>query len=237
MLEGTRVRSAAAKLKRLVRRAHGRATVHVGQIASSRPLSRIWGLDRGLPIDRYYIEQFLAVHAGDVRGRVLEVADAHYSHKFGGAWVTKQDILHLDSSNSAATIVGDLSKPGLLPPNVFDCVIMTQTLQFVRDVPAALKQVRGALRPGGVALMTLPGVAPLCADEWNGSFYWRFTEPSLRAMLTESFDPDKIEVSAFGNLYAATLFLHGAATEEAVRKKLDPLVPEYAIVLAARAVA
>jgi SAM-dependent methyltransferase len=237
MLEGTRVRSVAAKLKRAARRAHGRAAMRIGRIGSARPLSRIWGYDRGLPIDRYYIEQFLAAHVSDVRGHVLEVGDAEYSRKFGGDRVTKQDVLHLDSSNPAATIVGDLSTPGLLPAGAFDCIIMTQTLQFVRDVPTALKQIREALRPGGVALMSLPGVAPLCADEWNGSFYWRFTEASFREMLADSFEASKIEVSAFGNLYAATLFLHGAAMEETVRKKLDPLVPEYAIVLAARAVA
>jgi SAM-dependent methyltransferase len=237
MFEGTRIRSIAAKLKYAARRAHGRAAMRVGQIASSRPLSRVWGLDRGLPVDRYYIEQFLAAHAADVRGRVLEVGDAQYSRKFGAAKVTKQDILHLDSSNPAATIAGDLSRPGLLPRKAFDCIIMTQTLQYVRDVPTALKQVREALRPGGVALLTLPGLAPLCADDWKGSFYWRFTEASLREMLAESFEPGKIEVSAFGNLYAATLFLHGAASEEAIREKLHPLVSEYAIVLTARAVA
>lgn len=232
-----RIRGVASRLRWAVRRAQGRVAVRVGQIGSSRPLSRVWGLDRGKPIDRYYIEQFLAAHAGDVRGHVLEVGDDNYSRQFGGNRVTNQDILHLDTSNPAATITGDLSKPGTLPANRFDCIIMTQTLQYVRDVPVALKQIRKALRRGGVALITVPGLSPLCADDWRGSFFWRFTEVSFREILGESFDAAKIDVAAFGNLYAATLLLHGAALEEANRKKLQPLVPEYAILIAGRVVA
>src|SRR5437762_5517842 len=37
------------------------------------PISRLYGADRGTVIDRYYIENFLARHANDVRGVVLEI--------------------------------------------------------------------------------------------------------------------------------------------------------------------
>jgi hypothetical protein len=37
------------------------------------PVSQIFGLERGHGIDRYYIERFLARHAEDVRGAVLEI--------------------------------------------------------------------------------------------------------------------------------------------------------------------
>lgn len=195
------------------------------------------GFDRGTPIDRYYIEQFLAAHSQDVHGHVLEVGDAHYSRRFGAGQVEQQDVLAIDLGNSAATIRGDLSLPGVLPANSFDCVILTQTLQYLFDLPTALRQVRDSLRPGGVLLLTAPGVAPVSLDDWRDSYYWRFTAPALERLLVGAFDAAKVEVRAFGNLYAATAFLHGAAAEELDEAKLHPAMEEYAVVIAARAVA
>src|SRR2546428_14003991 len=37
------------------------------------PISRLYGADRGTGIDRYYIENFLARHASDIHGDVLEI--------------------------------------------------------------------------------------------------------------------------------------------------------------------
>ena len=209
--------------------------LRIGQIASARPLSRSSGFDRGTPIDRYYIERFLAAHSEDIHGRVLEVGDDNYSRRFGGERITRQDVLHID--DPAATFVGDLGAPGLLPSGAFDCIILTQVLQYVFDVPAAVKQIRNALRPAGVALITVPGVAPISRDQWRESFYWRFTEPALTRLLTADFEPASVAVAPFGNVYAASLFLHGAAVEEANRKKLQAVDPALAIVLTARAVA
>lgn len=123
----------------------------------------------------------------------------------------------------------------MLPPNSFDCVILTQTLQYLFDVPTALKQVRDSLRPGGVLLLTAPGVAPVSLDDWRDSYYWRFTAPAVERLLGQLFGT--AEVLPFGNLYAATAFLHGAAAEELDEAKLQPVMDEYAVVIAARAVA
>ena len=46
--------------------------VRFGDLKRLTPISPKWGLDRGRPIDRSYIESFLAQHASNIRGRVLE---------------------------------------------------------------------------------------------------------------------------------------------------------------------
>jgi SAM-dependent methyltransferase len=211
--------------------------LRVGQFSSSRPLSKAFGFDRGTPIDRYYIENFLSEHSGDIRGRVLEVGDDSYSRRFGGDRIGKQDVLHVDDSNPAATIVGDLASSGLLPASSFDCMILTQTLQYVFDLPASLAAIHRALRPGGAALITAPAAAPIGCDQWADRFYWRFSVPSMERLLAAAFDPEKVEVVPLGNLYAATAFLHGAAVEEVNKRKLQRVMPEYAVIIAARAVA
>jgi SAM-dependent methyltransferase len=145
-------------------------------------------------------------------------------------------VLHI-RPDPAATIVGDLAAPDTLPSGQFDCIILTQTLQYVFELPAAIRNIRRSLRPGGVALITLPGIAPLCADEWAESHYWFFTCASVERLLSAEFDRDKLSVTPHGNLYAASAFLHGAAVEEVSKKRLRRVMPEYPIVITARAVA
>ena len=112
------------------------------------PVSRIFGFDRGKPVDRWYIERFLAAHAADVRGRVLEVAEPTYTQWYGGDDVTESDVLHAAPGNEAATVVGDLVTGEGLPREAYDCFVMTQTLQVIYDVAAAVRGTRERARPG-----------------------------------------------------------------------------------------
>jgi hypothetical protein len=73
------------------------------------PLSREFGFDRGAPVDRRYIEGFLTRHAGDVRGRVLEVKDAAYTRRFGGERVEVSDVLDVDANIRVATLIDVLT--------------------------------------------------------------------------------------------------------------------------------
>ncbi len=77
-------------------------------------------------MDRYYIEAFLAAHASDVRGHVLEVGDDAYTRRFGAGEVTRSDVLHVGEGNPQATIVGDLTHAEHIPSGAFDCVILTR---------------------------------------------------------------------------------------------------------------
>lgn len=212
------------------------AAMRFGRVAAATPLCKNWGTTRGTPIDRHYIEAFLSDHCGDIHGCVLEVGDDDYSRRFGGGRITRQDILHL-TGHPLATIVGDLSKPGLLPDEAFDCIIFTQTLQFIFDMPAAIAQLRRALRPGGVLLATVPGITPVGQGEWSPYWCWSLTETALSRLLGKSFAAEDLQMRSYGNLVAATAFLHAAAAEEVGSRRLERSDPAYPLIVAARAVA
>jgi len=198
------------------------------------PTSRKFGFDRGSPIDRYYIESFLACHAANIRGRVLEVGDDTYARKFGGAGVGKIDILHATNENKKATIVADLTCAEIIPSETFDCIICTQTMQFIYDVSAAVCTLHRVLKPGGVLLVTFPGISQISRydmDQWGE--YWRFTTVSARRLF-QSFGPD-LTVKAYGNVLTAIAFLHGLAAEELRREELDYCDPDYEVLLTVRA--
>jgi hypothetical protein len=92
-----------------------------------------------------------------------------------------------------------------------------------------------ALRPGGVLLMTVPGVSSVDRGEWQASWYWSLTEAALAKLLSGPFETDETTATSFGNLFAATAFLHGASVEDTGTKRLVPHDPAYPVVIAARA--
>ena len=215
-------------LRRLLRPAR------LGVLHRTRPLSDFWGFDRGTPVDRHYIESFIAGHREDVRGRVLEVQDSLYTDRFGTA-VERRDVLDIDAKNPRATIVADLAAADAVPSGVFDCFILTQTLHLIYDTRAALGHARRLLRPGGVLLATLPAVSRVTRGA-AASDYWRFTPASAAALFGEAFGPDSISTHSYGNVLTAVAFLSGMAREELSPRELETRDEHFPVVIAVRAV-
>ena len=211
--------------------------VRFGSLRRLAPVSRTFGLDRGTCIDRYYIEAFLAGSARNSHGHVLEIGDDSYTRKFGDGRVVQSDVLHLRAGNPKATLVADLTKARDIPSDTFDCIILTQTLQFIYDVRAALSHLYRILKPGGVLLATMPGISQISRydmDRWGD--YWRFTTLSARRLFQEIFPQSNVTVRAYGNVLTAVAFLEGLAVSELKREELDHLDADYELLIAVRAV-
>lgn len=201
------------------------------------PISRSWGGDRGLPIDRYYIEQFLYNHRGDIQGRVLEIGNDLYTKKFGSKRVLQNDVLDIDANNPKATIVSNLVEGDTFSPENFDCIICTQTLQQIFDIQAAFQTLQRILKPDGVLLATFPGISQIdryAMDIWGD--YWRFTALSAKEMLLEAFPSSMVTIQTFGNVLSAVAFLHGLASEELSGEELDFNDKDYQVLIAVRAI-
>ena len=218
----------ALRLRRVARPAWPAA------LTRREPLSRFWGFDRGTPVDRYSIERFLQDHSRDIRGAVLEIQDRAYTNRFG-VDVDRSEVLDVDSKNPLATIVADLASADAVPDASFDCFILTQTLQLIYDVPAAIACVHRALRPGGVVLVTAPGISQIDRGEWAPAWCWSFTAVSLERLFGEVFDREAVFIEQYGNVLAATAFLQGLATEELTRDELDPIDKAFPVIYVVRA--
>jgi SAM-dependent methyltransferase len=141
------------------------------------------------------------------------------------------------AGNPQATLVGDLSTGEGVPQDAFDCIILTQTLPFIFDVKGAIQHSYAALKPGGVLLVTIPGISQISRhdmDNWGD--YWRFTTLSAGRLFAECFPPDHVAVEAHGNLLVATAFLQGLVTEELTRRELDHHDPDFELIITVRAV-
>jgi SAM-dependent methyltransferase len=210
--------------------------VRFGHLRRVKPISVDFGNSRGLEIDRYYIESFLALHAEDVQGHVLEVKHDTYTRRFGANRVTKSDVLHKLPGNPDATIVADLTSADHIPSNTFDCIIFTQTLQFIYDTRSAIATLHRILKPGGVLLATSTGIAQISPEDFRlWGEYWRFTSLSTQMLFAETFPQANVAVRTYGNVLAAIAFLEGLAVEDLTGSELDAEDPSYELVVAVRA--
>src|SRR3954453_7785184 len=208
--------------------------VRLGSLKRTRPISRNYGWERGTPVDRFYIERFLAQHAGDITGSVLEIGDDAYTRRYGTG-VTHSDVLHASEGNPQATIVADLADAPEIEGATFDCVICTQTLLLIYDVKQAVATLHRILKPGGTALVTVPGVSRICreeADEWGD--YWRFTTHHATRLFADEFESDNVTTTAYGNVLAATAMLHGLAHEEIKPERLNDRDRDFEVLIGVR---
>ena len=206
-----------------------------GSLRRVVPVSRVYGFDRGQPVDRYYIERFLARNAEYIRGRVLEIGGSTYTRRFGGARVTAVDVLHVKGGNREATLVGDLSAGHHLPSGAFDCILLVQTLQLIFDVDAAVRTLSRMLKPGGVLLATFPGISHKGRDEWADVWQWGFTSASAARLFGRVFPADHLTIERHGNVLATTAFLYGLASSELSPGELEYSDDCYEMLIALRA--
>ena len=229
-------RGLARNLERGYRlRRHG-IPAKLGDLRRTTPFNLNWGRGRGRPIDRIYIERFLESHREDIRGHALEVENDRYLRQFGTG-VVRTDILHVHEGNPRATIVANLESAPELADECFDCIVLTQVLQYVFDLEAAMRTLCRVLAPSGVLLATVPGITRLSGaeSELYGD-WWRLTAQSAQRLAADCFGAANVRVESYGNVLAAAAFLFGLGSADLRQDEIDFHDPMYAVVLGIRAV-
>lgn len=220
--------------QRLIRRLPGRR-VSWGTLRRTTPFSAYFGCERGTPIDRPAIEQFLGEHRLDVRGRVAEIKDGDYARRFGDDRLREVLVVDIDPANPKVDLVADLCQPGSLPQGAVDCWILTQTLQFLADPGVALGNLYQSLAPGGVLLVTVPSVSRIDPAS-RGHDLWRFTPDGLARLVGAALPGVDVTVRGWGNVLVAVAALYGLAAEELDAEELDLDDPDFPVLAFARVV-
>ena len=212
--------------------------VDLTSLSNLGALTKNFGFDRGQPVDRFFISHFLKANIDIINGDILEVAERRYSSVLSTndakKWILNYSADEHAVDTSVLSINGDLTKKETLPESSFDCFICTQTLNCIYDLKEAVKTIKSLLRPGGVALITLPSLTQLSgydSERWGD--FWRFTPASAERLFSDVFSEAgaSVKVSAYGNLLAAITLLRGAAVEDLPHS--DALLnfdPEYPVV-------
>jgi SAM-dependent methyltransferase len=207
-------------------------TVRWSNLRRTSPIARDWGYSRGQPIDRVYIEDFIASRASDIHGACLEILNADYTERFGGAHVSRSDVLDINPANTSATIMADLNEVDSLPAERFDCIILTQTLHLVPDMRIALMNVWRALRPEGVLLLTVPALGRHDSRPGFDHDRWRLTQSGLGGLL-EELPGARSSITTYGNVLSCSAFLYGLAAAELRSEELRVVDAEFPLIVAA----
>src|SRR3989338_441204 len=195
---------------------------------SLKPISHRYGMNRGIPIDRYYINKFLLENKKYIKGACLEIRDGRYGQAYQDQ-IEKSDILDIDPQNKNATIHGDLRELKVAD-NTYDCILLTQVLQYIDDIESCIKECHRILKTNGTLFITVPIMSRLDPKSLE---YYRFTPNGLELILQSIFKKEKIRVRVFGNILVGRGFWVGQAAEEFSVKELDHFDPMFPILAAA----
>ena len=180
--------------------------------APLKPSSRHFGIEYGRAIDRYYIEKFLFDNRSLIHGDVLEVADSTYTYKFGTD-ISHAYKMHVEGENGC--LRANLVTGEGLKDEMVDCFICTQTLQFIFEIQEAIKTIYRILKPGGSALITVPGISQIVMGDYKRwGDYWRFTDKSISELLVQVFPKDKLKIKTWGNMKVSIGFLYGLSCND-----------------------
>jgi SAM-dependent methyltransferase len=193
-----------------------------------QPVSTKYGFDRGKAADRFYIEKFMETHQEYVKGVCGEIEGNHYILKYGANKVTRGEIIDNDAANKKTTILGDLRNLTNVKSNIFDCLIVTQTLNVVNDYEAAIRECYRILKPGGVLLVTMPTISPA----WNIPInLWRFTAESSEYVFGKYFGKDNVQVTSYGNKLVAESFWIGFAIEDLTKAEFEKSEKNWSVII------
>jgi hypothetical protein len=206
-----------------------------GDLRRLEPLSPWWGEERGLCVDRHFIERFLEAHAEDVGGTVLAYHDALYATRYGRHRLHGCDVLDADATNPAATVVADLQSAPEIAAESYDCVLVPHVLQLLGEPAAALAECARVLKPGGVLLASVPAAARVETGAPRTD-HWRFSVEGFAELLAPAFGAANVEVEGHGGTAATLAFLAGLAAEEVEHDLLAGAAQEAPLVVTARAV-
>jgi SAM-dependent methyltransferase len=143
-------------------------------------------------------------------------------------------VLDVDASNQAATVVADLAAADDVPSDLFDCFILTQTLQYIYDLHGAMRHAQRILRPGGTLLCSVPTISRIGRRDL-ASEYWRLAPSACTRLFGEAFAGGVVDVRAHGNVLTGVAFLIGMAAEELSQRELDRADPFFPVVVTVRA--
>ena len=196
----------------------------------SEPVSRRFGLEQGMAIDRFYIEQFLSDNKKYIKGTVMEIAENRYTKMFGEN-ILESLVLHVGGWGEGV-VKGNLETGEGLMENSVDCLICTQTLQFIYDIHSTVKNIYKILKPGGTAMVTVSAISHISMYDYkNWGDYWRFTDMSIQQLFSEIFCENLVKVYTYGNMKASIAFLYGICQEEMELKDLEYRDEQYPMII------
>lgn len=201
-----------------------------GNLRRPRPFSEVFGFDRGTPLDRYYLHQFLARERAAITGRVLEIQSPGHARRFGHD-LTAADSIDIDPLHTPTYLCDLAASERIVPDNSYDCFLLPNTLCALKDIEQCLRQALRIVRPGGTILASTAGFVPLTSDYPD---YWHLSADGWKEVAARVWAGQEVHVEQHGNCLAAVAAMLGLAHEELDPQELDVHDPRYPVLVTLR---
>ncbi len=194
------------------------------------PVSNQFATERGLPIDRYYIELFLNSNKRFIKGTVLEIEDNSYTKLFGEENCDSM-VMDVSSNSEKVDFIANLETGEGIRDKIADCFICTQTLMYIYDLKRTADNIYKLLKPDGVALITCSGISQnsrRCMDNYGCTF--NYNVDALRQMFGDTKRFEILEIGSYGNAKTVSAHIVGLCQEDltkddfGVNDKYYPLI-------------
>jgi len=182
-------------------------------------LDQDFGSNRGTPLDRELIEQFLRKMAMEVQApsRTLEFGDTTFTQKLfpqSENWILEYEPNMDIKVHRNLTLRGDLmcDIEANIPP--FDLIVSTQLLAFTENPFSAARTLVSLLEKNGTILGTEPQFSPISRfDDHKWGDFFRFTQKGILSLFNRT-GPIKIETFPIGNWATTLAIFQGFCRED-----------------------
>ena len=182
-----------------------------------------FGFSRGAPVDRYYLDRFVAEIRERVVGEVLEIGGRSANRElYGFPNVTRYQTLDM-RPGPGVDIVGDAHDPAIHPPDSVDSIVAFNVLEHCEQPWKVVENMRLWLRRGGWAFCMVPNAQRIHAMPRD---YWRALPEAVQWMFR---DFSTREIRQYGNPTTVIAAYLGIAAEELSRDELDEIHLDYPV--------
>lgn len=134
---------------------------------------------------KYYYKRVAEFAEGKKGKKILEIGSGplvnnKYYYSTEHLFEKSNDFIKTDIVKAYGHRIVDVTK--MKYENEFDAIICLHVLEHVYECQKAFKRIHHALKKGGTAVIVVPAFYPLHDEPHD---YWRFTEHSLKILLSE----------------------------------------------------
>jgi hypothetical protein len=192
--------------------------------ARSGPLCPMFGYSRGTPIDRYYLNDFLAGIKDAVVGRTLEIG-GRAGNRASYGFQRTTDYLTMDADpNAGAAITADAHNRLACPARSFDSIVIINVLEHCARPWEVVENMHDWLAPSGKVFCLVPTAQRVHSIPKD---YWRMLPDALESL----FHRYRIlQLTSYGNLQTSSASLLGIAAEELAPEALSHRDFRYPVV-------
>ena len=195
-----------------------------GDFKRFTPFCPDFGLTRGTPIDRVYLDKFIAKIASTVTGSALEIGGLSDNKTlYGFHACTEYHGLDLKEA-PGVSYVGDAHDTALFDAGSFESILLFNVLEHCYAPQKVIDNIFCWLKPGGKCFLMVPNaqrVHDYPAD------YWRPLPDGIKYLFREY---KEMQLYVYGNPVTLMASMMGVAAEELASNEIDPHHPEYPVV-------